>query len=145
MSDYNFETKYKPNAASLMYALNEPTVQYNPSTDASIVQTTERSDPKWSQTPEGKGTLEGAKIGMQSGNLANTLTSAGIGNMVNAEAFTGLGAGLVGGGMVLGAIDQNNQIDYANKKLVSDQQNAANSAKVAGLYRMMGNKFNTVG
>ena len=145
MGEYNLETKYKPNAASLMYALNEPTLQYNPSSDASVVQTSQREEPKWSSTPEGKGTLEGAKVGMQSGNLVNTLTSAGIGNMVNAGTVTGMGAGLTGAGLVLGAMDQNAQIDYANKKLVADQQSAANSANVAGLYKMMGNNFSTVG
>lgn len=145
MGEYNLETKYKPNAASLMYALNEPTLQYNPSVDAPIVQTTQREEPKWSSTPEGKGTLEGAKIGMQSGSLPSTLTSAGIGNMVSAGAVTGMGAGLAGAGLVLGAMEQNAQIDYANKKLVADQQNAANSAKVAGLYKMMGGNFSTVG
>lgn len=135
------------NAASLMpFLLDEKPLQYNPSQDGAIMQTsTPEAEKSWSKTPGGQGAIEGAKLGMQSGDMGNTLISAGVGNMLGEGALTAGGGAAVAGGMILKGAEQANAADYANKKLVADQEAAARSAQVAGLYRMMGNNFNTTG
>lgn len=95
----------------------------------------------WAKSEEGKATLAGAAEGMKSGSIGNTLTSAGIYNMLGAGGFTPMGGAMAAGGVILNAIDQGNAVDYANRKLVADQQAAAQKNKVAALYQMMGRNY----
>ena len=99
------------------------------------------SDQPWAKSEEGKATLAGAAEGMKSGSVGNTLTSAGIYNMLGAGGFTPMGGAMAAGGVILNAIEQGNAVDYANRKLVADQQAAAQKNKVAALYQMMGRNY----
>lgn len=100
-----------------------------------------QAETPWAKTTEGQATLEGAKQGASTGSLGNTLTSAGLYNMLGAGAFTPVGGALAAGGIVLNAIDQGNAVDYNNRKMVADQQKQAHDNKVAGLYRMLGKNY----
>lgn len=106
--------------------------------------TSNNEETPWLKTNEGKATIAGAAEGMKSGSLSNTLTSAGINNMLAAGGITAAGAGLAGAGIILAANEQGNAIDYANKKMIADEQQRSHNAKVAGLYKMMSQNYGMV-
>lgn len=128
---------------SKMYALEEPKMQITQDDLAALrtqPQVEQQAEP-WAKSEEGKATLAGAAEGMKSGSVGNTLTSAGIYNMLGAGGFTPMGGAMAAGGVILNAIEQGNAVDYANRKLVADQQAAAQKNKVAALYQMMGRNY----
>lgn len=105
----------------------------------------QKKDIPWAKTEEGQATLEGAKLGMQSGDIGSTLTSAGLFNMIGKGEITGLGSGLMAGGLLLSAANQAHQADYANKLAVAKQQEASKANQLAALYKLHSGSFSTVG
>jgi hypothetical protein len=99
----------------------------------------------WAKTEEGQSTIEGAKLGMQSGDIGSTLTSAGIFNMLGKGGFTPAGGALVAGGLLLSGAKQAHEADYANKLAVAKQQEAVKANQLAALYKLHSGSFSTVG
>lgn len=129
--------------SSKMPYLEEPKMQLTPEDFEALQKRPMIQNEKevpWGKTEEGKATIAGAQEGMKTGSLSNTLTSAGISNMINAGTITPVGGALTGAGVALNAIEEGNAVDYNNRKMIADEQARAHNAKVAGLYAMMKDK-----